>query len=253
MPLPRSAAVRARLLLTVCLLTAPACGAATGPNFPPQARILFIGNSLTYEDSLPEKVAAILAQMGDTGVVVRTVGFPNFALEDHWNEGTAPALLRAERWDYVVMQQGPSTLDESREQFVHWARQFEPLIRGAGAVPVIYEVWPSLRTPERFVLVDSSYRTVARELNGLYAPAGNAWFRVLDTDFALGAELYEVDAFHPTPMGTYLAALVIAARLKDRSPEQVPDVAPGLTLPPRTVRTLQAAAAYALEHSPAWP
>lgn len=243
----------ARLLAGLGLLTIPACGAATGPDYEAGARILFIGNSLTYEDSLGARVAEVLAQFGDSTAQVTTVGYPDYSLEDHWNEGTAPRLLREERWDYVVMQQGPSSTPENQLYLASWVKQFAPLIRAAGAEPVLFEVWPSLRDTARFALVDQSYRAAADSVDGLYAPAGNAWHRLLGTNYPLGAALYEVDAFHPTPMGTYLAAVVIAARIRGMQPDHLPPVAPGLSLPAGTVRSLQDAAQWALDHSPAHP
>ena len=248
-----SALALLRLPLVAALLAIPACGATTGPDYPAGARILFIGNSLTYEDSLGARVAEVLAQFGDSTAQVTTVGFPDYALEDHWNEGTAPRLLREERWDYVVMQQGPSSTPENQLYLASWVKQFAPLVRAAGAEPVLFQVWPSLRDTARFALVDQSYRAAADSVGGVYAPAGNAWHRLLDTDYALGAELYEVDAFHPTPMGTYLAAVVIAARIRGMMPDHLPPVAPGLTLEAGTVRSLQRAAQWALDHSPAHP
>ena len=242
-----------RLLAGIALLAMPACGAAPGPDYPAGARILFIGNSFTYEDSLETRVAEVLAQFGDSGVRVRTVGFPDFSLEDHWTDGTAIRALQDEHWDYVVMQQGPSSTPENQLYLATWAMKFDTLIRAAGAEPVLFEVWPSLRDTARFALVDQSYRAAADSVHGLYAPAGNAWHRLLDTDYALGAELYEVDAFHPTPMGTYLAAVVIAARIRGMQPDHLPPVAPALTLPAGTVRALQQAAQWALDHSPAHP
>ncbi len=248
-----SALALLRLPLVAALLAIPACGATTGPDYPAGARILFIGNSLTYEDALGARVAEVLAQFGDSAVQVTTVGFPDYSLEDHWNEGTAPRLLREERWDYVVMQQGPSSTPENQLYLASWVKQFAPLVRAAGAEPVLFQVWPSLRDTARFALVDQSYRAAADSVGGLYAPAGNAWHRLLVTDYALGAELYEVDAFHPTPMGTYLAAVVIAARIRGMMPDHLPPVAPGLTLEAGTVRSLQRAAQWALDHSPAHP
>lgn len=242
-----------RLSLVAGLVALPACGATPGPDYPAGPRILFIGNSLTYEDSLGARVADVLAQFGDSAVYVRTVGFPDYSLEDHWNEGTAPRLLREERWDFVVMQQGPSSTPENQLYLASWVKQFAPLIRAAGAEPVLFQVWPSLRDTARFALVDQSYRAAADSVGGLYAPAGNAWHHLLGADYPLGAALYEVDAFHPTPMGTYLAAVVIAARIRGMQPDHLPAVAPGLPLPTGTVRALQRAAQWALDHAPAHP
>ena len=48
----------------------------------------FVGNSLTYVNDLPGMVVALAARSGDT-VIQSSVSFPNYSLEDHWNDGRA--------------------------------------------------------------------------------------------------------------------------------------------------------------------
>jgi hypothetical protein len=52
---------------------------------------------------------------------------------------------------------------------------------------------------------------VARRVNGLLLPAGDAWHAAWAEDS--GLPLYGPDGFHPSSMGTYLAALVIYEQL----------------------------------------
>ena len=77
-------------------------------------RVLFVGNSLTYFNDLGAMVAAVAHAAGDTAVRTATVAYPDYALEDHIAEGTAVRALRDARWEYVVMQQGPSSLPENQ-------------------------------------------------------------------------------------------------------------------------------------------
>lgn len=54
--------------------------------------ILFVGNSLTYYNDLP----GLVAKLGkDSGIVIKTemVAYPNYALEDHWNDGQIQTLI----------------------------------------------------------------------------------------------------------------------------------------------------------------
>ncbi len=151
------------------------------------------------------------------------------------------------------MQQGPSSTSRTSSTLGELVKQFAPLIRAAGAEAGAV---PGLAQPPRHGALRARGPVLPRRcdsVGALYALAGNAWHRLLDTDYALGAELYEVDAFHPTPMGTYLAAVVIAARIRGMMPDHLPPVAPGLTLEAGTVRSLQRAAQWALDHSPAHP
>ena len=67
-------------------------------------RILFIGNSYTYFNNLPE-IFAKLAQAGHRGKIeTRMVAPGGWRLKDHWEKGTARKSLNHERWDFVVLQ-----------------------------------------------------------------------------------------------------------------------------------------------------
>ncbi|MBE0594784.1 MAG: hypothetical protein IH616_20555, partial [Gemmatimonadales bacterium] len=88
------------------------------------------------------------------------------------------------------------------------------------------------------------------EIGALLFPAGEAWRAAWRRDPAL--ELYGPDGLHPTPMGTYLATLVMFEQLTGRSPIGLPGTvsirggdAPAIMLDPRTSRLLQGAAVEA--------
>ncbi len=84
--------------------------AVTQPAVP--TRILFIGNSLTYSNDLPAMVCA-MARAASRNAVCESVTKPDYSLEDHWQERDARRAV-ARGWDFVVLQQGPSALPESR-------------------------------------------------------------------------------------------------------------------------------------------
>lgn len=181
----------------------------------PGTRILFIGNSLTYVNDLPTTLVAIANVAGDT-IEARYVAFPDFSLEDHWNEGTALQALKAAKWNYVVMQQGPSSLPENQVYLKTWTERFAPEIRAAGATPALYMVWPSLaRQPGDWPGVKAAYKNAAVSVQGLFLPAGEA-VRISQARTPSIA-LYSGDGFHPSSAGTILAALVIYERLSGRN------------------------------------
>ncbi len=210
------------------LATLVACaGGPTDPTFAPGAvRVLFVGNSLTYTNDLPGMLAAVARQAGDADLATHNVSFPNFSLEDHWNEGTAKGLLERGQWEYVVLQQGPSTLPANQANLAQWAGTFAPVIRAAGAEPVLYMVWPAAdRAAIDFPLVLQSYRDAAHQVNGLFAPAGDGWVAAFAADAA--APLYGPDGFHPSVAGTYVASLVLLGRMRGIDPLALPAVIPG--------------------------
>jgi hypothetical protein len=72
-------------------------------------------------------------------------------------------------------------------------------------------VWPSRERFGDFDGVRASYTNAAKDVNGLLLPAGDAWRAAWRRDAHLA--LYGADNFHPSPLGSYLAALVIVHRL----------------------------------------
>jgi len=183
-------------------------------------RVLFIGNSLTYSNDLPGMIEALAAGTNQKPLVYRSIAFPNFALEDHWNAGDALEAIRNGGWDIVVMQQGPSASPEGRRMLLRDARRFAKEIRMRGARPALFMVWPSDARSSDFEAVSDSYSQAAGEAGGWLLPVGRAWLAAWRLDSKL--PLYSSDGFHPGVAGSYLAALVIYTRIYDRSPLGLP-------------------------------
>jgi hypothetical protein len=180
--------------------------------------VLFIGNSLTYTNDLPEIVQA-LAKSAGTRLRVDSRAVGGTALSDHWAPATLD-LVRHGGWTTVVLQQGPSSTAENRADLRAWTARWAAEIRGAGARPALYMVWPEAARRAAFPAVVESYTLAASDVDGLLLPVGAAWLAAWERDPDL--PLYGPDAFHPSPAGSYLAGLVMYARLLGRSPVGLP-------------------------------
>jgi hypothetical protein len=201
-------------------------GAAARPDVgglkpPPRSglRVLFIGNSLTYSNELPLIVEALAKAAGER-IYVDSVTFGGYSLDDHMRDGTALKVLASRRWDVVVLQHGPSTLPESRDELRASAKKIAPLIRKAGGRPAFYMVWPELERIAYFDAVRESYSLAASDVNGMFIPAGEAWRAAWRRD--PNAPLYSYDNFHPSVAGSYTAALSIFGMLYKRPPQGLP-------------------------------
>jgi hypothetical protein len=211
--------------------------------------VLFIGNSLTYTNDLPRTVADLAASGGVTVRVASATG-PDLALIDHLHGATnALAQLRLGGWQYVLLQQGPSTLPVNQDSLTLWTRMFDPYIRAGGARPALLMVWPSSDRLAFFDDVRLSYQNAAKAVGGMFIPAGQARREAWSTDPSLA--FFSGDGFHPSPLGTYAAALVIYERVTGNDARQLPPRAvvagQDLGLPDSTVRLLQNAAHAANE------
>jgi len=206
-------------------------GAGPSPAAPSQAdasqrsdqvggrRVLFIGNSLTEANGLTAMVETLSRQSG-APLSTASVVFSGFSLEDHWKQGTARRRIDEGGWSIVVLQQGPSSLPESRIDLRKWTARFDTIIRAGGARTALYMVWPESNRRAAFDAVSQSYAQAAEDVDAILLPVGEAWREAWRRDPAM--PLYGPDGFHPTPTATYLAALVIYQQITGRSPVGLP-------------------------------
>ena len=187
-------------------------------------RVLFIGNSYTYYNSLPQMVEE-LAQAAGQDMEFRAFtrgGATLLELELH------PELrsLLNEKWDYVVLQ------EHSTQGFSAWNGELnvnDPIyfLQGARLIAqrvnkakiVLYSTWARKNHPEFQPHLDYGYMLASRELNAAIAPAaiapvGRAWAAVREQPSA--PELFVADGSHPTPAGSYLSACVLIRTLFSR-------------------------------------
>ena len=216
-------------------------GAGGGAATP--VRILFVGNSLTAVNDLPAMVAALGARTGTPIVYeARTPG--GYALEDHWKLTNAADEIAAGGWDWVILQQGPTSLPDSARDLQLYAGLFADAIRAAGGRPAIYMVWPERYRLAVFDAVIANHIAAARATRSVILPAGLGWWKALQT--APRFPLYGRDGFHPTRLGSYLTAITIYARISGRTPVGLPR----LGVRERNARIAQRAALAALRAAP---
>ena len=150
-----------------------------------------------------------MAAESGTSIDTQSVAVSGASLLDHWNDGRARRAVASRRWTAVVLQQGPSTLPESRAELTRLSALFGEEIRRAGGRPALLMVWPL--PGQQAAAVSASYRAAAEATDSVLIPAGDAWVRAAAAD--PGLVLTEADGFHPSPLGTELAALSVVCTL----------------------------------------
>ena len=250
--------MKARALRILALASILGCLGADGPAGPELSSregrpILFVGNSLTYYNELPLIVEALADSVPGLTPAQRLstamAAFPDFALYDHWADGTAIGAIDKTKWDVVVLQQGSSALEDSRVLLRDWTKRFDERIKARGARTAMYAVWPNAARQFDFDRVNESYTLAATDVGGMLFPVGEAWRAAWRRDPNLA--LYSGDGLHPTVTGSYVGALVITSMLLDRSPVGMPArlrLRGGTTIsiPPANATLLQEAAAEAI-------
>jgi hypothetical protein len=244
-----AAGALAALLAAACLGDA----AATEPKLTGTGQpVLFIGNSLTYVNDIPGIVQALADSAGGQKLDVTTVAGPDMALIDHWNEGSAVREIRKGSWKWVVLQQGPSSVEVNRDTLRLSTKLFAGEIAAIGGRPALFSAWPSLSRRQDFARAIESYRLAAEDVGGLMLPVASAWLATWERD--ANARLY-ADDLHPSVAGAYVSALVIYARLLEKSPVGLPSTlrlrsGALVSVDPSLALTLQRAAADVTTPSP---
>ncbi len=245
-PLTRLLAAAAIATALIASLTACLKMDITTPEItklpPGGVHVLFIGNSLTYTNDLPQTVAGLGQATGDT-IRVLEVALPNFAVIDHvLGMSNAVGVIQSQSWNYVVLQQGPTTTLVNRDTLVIATKAVDPYVKAAGGRTAILMPWPHIDEPHLFNAVRQSALIASQSVTGgVFLPVGEAWRTVRETYPDI--QIYSGDGYHPGPIGTYLAALVIYERITGKDSQLLPPraVVAGVTMTvnEETVRRLQ--------------
>ena len=193
-------------------------------------RVLFIGNSYTFFNNLPDLLEDLSKGSEGTRPVETEISARGGAtLQWHYVAGKAVEKIREGKWDYVVLQEqsllGAKLLNGKPDIndpmfFQQYVRAFSAEIEKAGATTMLMLTWARKQTPEKQARLNASYFSIAQEVGAVVAPVGIAWNEAHQGKADL--DLYTADGSHPAPAGSYLAACVLYATLFDRSPEDLP-------------------------------
>lgn len=201
-------------------------------------RVLFLGNSLTYMNQLPQ-VVTDLAKSRHLEMEWDMVAPGGSTLAQHAESPVTLGKIRQGTWDFVVLQeqsQMPALPEPSlRKETYPYAEKLSEIIRAANprARVVFYETMAkenggsfnldgrteALSYENMQDQINATYGVMARENEGVLAPVGLAWKLVRSKDPSL--VLYG-DEIHPNTAGTYLAACVFYRVFFNQSPLGLP-------------------------------
>src|SRR5262249_40586851 len=95
--------MRPLVALAAALLLACAPGQAKAEAKEGPTRILFLGNSYTYVNELPQVVKQLGAAQGHT-IEVEDLSGGGATLADHWNADWERKIFAGSHWDVLVLQ-----------------------------------------------------------------------------------------------------------------------------------------------------
>ncbi|NNF35298.1 MAG: SGNH/GDSL hydrolase family protein [Saprospiraceae bacterium] len=172
--------------------------------------LLFVGNSLTYTNNLPLLVKQAAEDRG-YNIETRSLAYPNYAIVDHWADGQVQTLIKSKKYDFVIIQQGPSSQQEGHRMLIDSGADYAALCKENGAELAYYMVWPPVSVFHRFDRVIANYTDAARKNNAILCPVGRVWKDYIDQ--TMDYSYYGFDDFHPSLKGSQVAADVIISSL----------------------------------------
>lgn len=172
--------------------------------------LLFVGNSLTYYNDLPALVKEAAADKG-ISIATKMLAKSNYAIIDHWQEGEVQTLIQSRKYDYIIIQQGPSSQPEGYDMLLQSGQAYAALCKANDVQLAYFMVWPALQYYHTFEGVIANYSNAAKENEALLCPVGATWKTYIDrtNDFSY----YGTDGFHPSVKGSLVAADMIVNTL----------------------------------------
>ena len=201
-------------------------------------RALFLGNSYTYVNNLPQMVANVAISTGDTLIFDNnTPG--GYTFQGHSTNAISLAKIALGNWDYVVLQeqsQLPSfPLSQVESDVFPYAHILDSLINAKNlcAETVFYMTWgrkngdasncaswpPVCTYSGMDSLLNLRYSLMADNNNAIISPVGAVW-KYIRQNFPL-IDLYQADGSHPSVAGTYAAACSFYAAIFRSDPTQI--------------------------------
>jgi hypothetical protein len=197
--------------------------------------VLFIGNSYTYYNNLPQMLTDLARSAGDTMTFdSNTPG--GYTFQGHSTNATSLAKISAGNWDFVVLQeqsQLPSfPINQVESSVFPYARILDSLVNVNNncAETVFYMTWgrkfgdasncanfaPLCTYEGMDSMLYLRYMMMADSNDAIVSPVGAVW-RSIRQNYPL-IDLYQSDNSHPSLAGSYAAACSFYATIFRKDP-----------------------------------
>jgi len=196
--------------------------------------VLFIGNSYTYYNDLPDLVKEIALSFGDTLVhESSTPGGSNF--NAHSTNSQSLSKINQQQWDYVVLQAQSQEPSFSHSQVASDTYPYAEILvdsilaNSSCTEPLFFMTWGRKYGDQsncQFYPPVCTYAGMQKRLRESYldmsflhnascSPVGLAWKKSIAIDSTI--DLYSTDNSHPSIYGSYLAACTFYASIFKKS------------------------------------
>lgn len=194
--------------------------------------VLFLGNSYTYENNLPQIVSTLAASAGDV-LTYDAHAIGGYTLRNHYTDSMCRNKIRANNWDYIVLQEQsqlpafivPSAFMNGFSDLKTFIKQNKPCAQLSSYMTWGYKNGDASQCPSNPAvctysgmqsLITSRYTQISELYESEVTPVGTVW-QYMRTNYP-NVELYQADGSHPSVIGSYLAACCFYTSLFRKSP-----------------------------------
>ena len=185
-------------------------------------KILFIGNSHTYMNDMPEITRQMIELATGETAEVFMLAYSARSLKWHMGEEYFSERFNILHggYDYLVIQEQAHPMTDESDTITYTGRLIE-LCRKVNTKPIIFETWAEKAKPENQAEMNRRYTELAKKENALLAPIGEIWSEVSDElkDRA-DADLYWRDGAHASAVGDYLIAMALTKLITGKLPPE---------------------------------
>ena len=201
-------------------------------------RVLFLGNSYTAVNNLPQLVASVASSAGDS--VIYDSNTPGgYTLQGHSSDANSLSKITIGNWDFVVLQeqsQMPSfPIGQVQSSVFPYAKKLDSLILAANPCTETMffmtwgrkngdasncSVWPPVCTYEGMdSLLHLRYMMMTDSNHAVVSAVGAVW-NYLRINYPM-MDLYQSDGSHPSMEGSYAAACCFYSSLFRKDPNLI--------------------------------
>ncbi|HTN46313.1 MAG TPA: PKD domain-containing protein [Flavipsychrobacter sp.] len=194
-------------------------------------KVLFLGNSYTYVNNLPQMIRDAALSAGDT-LIFDSYAPGGYQLMDHRLDVNSQNKIMAGGWDYVVIQGQsqepiiyPGPFNNGGSALQSLIKQYNPC-----AVIMPYMTWgrkngdapncPNIPVMCTYQGMDTTlrncYLSLTAAINGEVSPVSVVWNYLRQNH--PGIELYDPDESHPSLAGSYAAACCFYTAIFKKDP-----------------------------------
>ena len=174
-------------------------------NAEKKIKILFIGNSHTFNHDVPALVKE-RAKADGVDCDVFMISHGGWHLKEHLQEPDLAFNIKYGGFDYVVLQEHSHPF-EKLDEYAEAVKEINEMAKAAGSYTVLYGTW-SLKTDEAGQkLMNETNRRIASENGIVYAGVGENWWGYMREN--PDEDMYMEDGAHASLFGAKYAARVI--------------------------------------------